>query len=281
MSAAPNLRPLYTRPPMVPDELLTSPLPDWVKMVWLAIRKVQGDNPAAFGSHAYYAERCGKSRPTISNAMRILSATGWIESLTGRRIRCMIGCMEEAEVRQAMTDVLGRSKKEKCSQGEPKCSQGEQQKCSQGEPKSSQGEHESSQGEHPSESRQGILTRNPRDAREGKTERQEPCLPTDPGRCHTGSTPDRKDSPAVAAYYDRYPGAVLDAEQTALIQAEVKEIDVWRDTLIWWRGQRYRPSSIPRIIERYHEMLGERAGRNRPRGQPTNVYSIHNLPDYV
>ena len=83
----------YTIPPRVPDELLHTPLPDWVKLVWIAIRKTQGNNEWAFGSQNHYAKMLGKKRPNISTAISLLKLLGWLEfhPHSRKKVRCAIG----------------------------------------------------------------------------------------------------------------------------------------------------------------------------------------------
>lgn len=93
--------------PRVPDELLASDLADWIKLVWITIRKVQGDNGTAFASIQHYATRCGKSRPNVSAAIKLLESTGWIERLNGRYVRCRIGPQKAEELEKAHIAYMG------------------------------------------------------------------------------------------------------------------------------------------------------------------------------
>lgn len=70
--------------------MLTADLPDWVKLIWLAIRKRQGDNPCAFAHFKTYAKDCGKQPSQGSQAIKMLVRAGWIERQGKKRLRCLI-----------------------------------------------------------------------------------------------------------------------------------------------------------------------------------------------
>lgn len=97
----------YTAPHRFPDELLAADLPDWQKMVWVAIRKVQGKNPDAWASARHYGEMCGKSAAQARAAIADLRAAGWLEE-TGRegrspRLRCAVPAPKSANPLSAST----------------------------------------------------------------------------------------------------------------------------------------------------------------------------------
>lgn len=84
-----------TAPPRCPDELLASDLPDWAKLVWLAVRKRQGSNADAWGDYADYGDLCGKSYDMVRKAVSKLVKEGWMERVErlpggrGYRLRCL------------------------------------------------------------------------------------------------------------------------------------------------------------------------------------------------
>src|SRR5690606_28238496 len=71
----------YQAPPRCPDELLASALPDWAKVVWLAIRMKQGERGRVWHFYSEYAAASRKSEEMVSKALRLLKAEGWIEEL--------------------------------------------------------------------------------------------------------------------------------------------------------------------------------------------------------
>src|SRR5690606_31055023 len=95
--------------PRFPDPLMASALPDWCKLIWLAIRKVQGANVWAFAHFGTYAEMCGKHPTQGSQAIKILVEHGWLER-DGKRVRCLIPT--SASVDGSSTVVDGSSTQE-------------------------------------------------------------------------------------------------------------------------------------------------------------------------
>lgn len=87
--------PHYAPPPRCPDGLLAADLRDWQKLVWLAVRKVQGAGDAAWAEYDHYGALCGKSYEMVRKAVAALREAGWIERLdaAGRssapRLRCL------------------------------------------------------------------------------------------------------------------------------------------------------------------------------------------------
>lgn len=85
MSSAPNPYGApggeYALPPRCPDELLASPLPDWAKVVWLAIRLRQGSKGHAWAFYNEYATLSSKSEAMVRKAVTLLKAEGWIEEI--------------------------------------------------------------------------------------------------------------------------------------------------------------------------------------------------------
>lgn len=77
--------------PRVPDELLSSTMPDWMMRIWLAVRKVQGSNTWAWAAQKHYAEMTGKGKGQVSRGIAALIEAGWLEAGEGRQLRCHVG----------------------------------------------------------------------------------------------------------------------------------------------------------------------------------------------
>jgi len=77
---------VYKAPPRCPVEVLHADLPDWAKIVWFAVRKVQGANETAWAGRQHYAEMTGKAPTQVSTALSLLKAEGYLVEL-GRRGR--------------------------------------------------------------------------------------------------------------------------------------------------------------------------------------------------
>jgi len=88
VAASPYVAPgLYQAPHRFPDELMADPdVPDWAKVVWCAVRKVQANNDRAWGEAAYYADLCAKSPAQVRNGIALLRRGGWLVEV-GRRGR--------------------------------------------------------------------------------------------------------------------------------------------------------------------------------------------------
>lgn len=86
----------YTLPPRENRTLLASTLPDWAKVVWLAVRHAQGGNDRAWESYEKYGRRCNKSESMVRKAVGLLRKEGWIETVGRRKdgrtreLRCTI-----------------------------------------------------------------------------------------------------------------------------------------------------------------------------------------------
>jgi hypothetical protein len=85
--------------PRLPDDLFTATLPDWVKLVWLQIRKTQGNGPWAFAHFGTYAEACGKHSTQGSQAVKLLCELGWLARHPNnpKRLRCLVPGMVEVD----------------------------------------------------------------------------------------------------------------------------------------------------------------------------------------
>ena len=85
---------IYQAPPRCPDELLSADLPDWAKIVWLAVRKRQGNNETAWAGRADYAAMTGKRKTQVSTALTLLKSEGWVVEVdrNGRDpvLRCFV-----------------------------------------------------------------------------------------------------------------------------------------------------------------------------------------------
>lgn len=75
--------------PRCPDELLSSDLSGVCLRVWLAVRKVQGQNAVAYARLDTYARMTGKNRAQVSRALSVLEEAGWVER-TREGIACRV-----------------------------------------------------------------------------------------------------------------------------------------------------------------------------------------------
>lgn len=101
--------------PRCPDELLASNLSDVQVRVWLAVRKVQGDNASAYCAFARYGEMTGKTEAQVSKAIKKLVKEGWIVR-KGRNLSCVVATPNLAsQARQneqvADTDLASQASK--------------------------------------------------------------------------------------------------------------------------------------------------------------------------
>ncbi|MEL6612421.1 MAG: hypothetical protein AAFQ53_10030, partial [Bacteroidota bacterium] len=98
--------------PRAPDDLLEAQaLPHWVKMVWIALRAIQGNRDATSPDTArgYVCRRAGLTNLTqVSQAVRILSALGWVEKQGPRQYRCHLGRTAPGEVEAVVRSVKRR-----------------------------------------------------------------------------------------------------------------------------------------------------------------------------
>ena len=65
------------------------------------------------------------------------------------------------------------------------------------------------------------------------------------------------------------PGARLNCFQMELIEAEITDIDAWKETLTFWFGNNYRAESVFKMIEYYKQVIDKRSqGRWQDVGRP-------------
>lgn len=74
------------------------------------------------------------------------------------------------------------------------------------------------------------------------------------------------------------PNAQLNFFQMEMIEAEVTDIDAWKETLRFWFGNGYREKSVFRMLEYYKEVIDKRSqGRWQDVGRDTSESD----PNYV
>ena len=99
---------VYQAPPRCPDELLASDLSDRNVRVWLAVRKVQGNNDTAWAKTKRYADVAGKSVGATKNALSELASEGWIEEVGKRgrtpERRCVVPASALDETSRSVTN---------------------------------------------------------------------------------------------------------------------------------------------------------------------------------
>lgn len=76
------------------------------------------------------------------------------------------------------------------------------------------------------------------------------------------------------------PNAQLNFFQMEMIEAEVTDVEVWKETLKFWFGNGYRAQSVFKMIAYYNEKIEERnRGRWQDVGRPdAEVAFIPELP---
>lgn len=65
-------------------------------------------------------------------------------------------------------------------------------------------------------------------------------------------------SPPLALYREHFPDSHVNAYQQELMYRHVDDLDAWRETLEFWRGNDYRSRNVARILEHYRERLLDR-----------------------
>lgn len=109
----------YKAPPRCPHTLLAADLPDWAKLVWLAVRSVQGGNAEAWADYTHYGSLCGKSLDMARKAIGLLKREGWIEEVrrqgNTRVLRCHDGTEGDRE-QGSQNERPGMSDREQGSQ---------------------------------------------------------------------------------------------------------------------------------------------------------------------
>ena len=101
MSAAARIIPMPTAQDVqrVPDELLVSKLPPPALRLWLAIRKRQGDNAAAWYPLIEYARMADVKEKEVYKYISLLEEYGWLRRGEGKHLTCLVGRVYDASRR--------------------------------------------------------------------------------------------------------------------------------------------------------------------------------------
>lgn len=70
-------------------------------------------------------------------------------------------------------------------------------------------------------------------------------------------------------YKKMFPHATPNFFQMDMIEAEVQDADVWKETLYYWAGNDYRAQSVFKMLDCYKQKLEE---RNKGRWQDVGRY---------
>lgn len=99
----------YRPPHRFPDELMDADLPDWVKVVWCAVRRVQGANDRAWAQSGHYGALCGKDAAQVRSAIAVLRRGGWLARVGRRGRTAELRCYAPALSPEARRDVEKRN----------------------------------------------------------------------------------------------------------------------------------------------------------------------------
>jgi hypothetical protein len=87
------------------------------------------------------------------------------------------------------------------------------------------------------------------------------------------------DNEFVAEYHKVFPNASLNIFQMELIEAEIRDAEVWREAVTFWAGNGYRAQSVFKVIDYYKNLLAERNGKGKQSGK-SNVGTLRESFDY-